>query len=232
MTGRDYQAGLTAHLSKIRRIIIGTAGARGGLNNVENFECSDDEIGDRLAHDVRDRHRPVRGLPLLPLIAADYRISPSLAGLGVALFALTYMIAAPLLGHLADRIGRRRMLTCCLFGFAFGQSADRLGREFHLAAFGPLACGCCGSRCRPALRSVAWLRLADAPLGWRWSYLGSSYPSSLGAPIGGLMGVLWVAEYFQGTRGLQLAAGIGESADLAGRFTGAAILPQKNTPGR
>ena len=56
--------------------------------------------------------------PLLPLIAADYRISPSLAGLGVALFALTYMITAPLLGHLADRIGRRRMLTCCLFGFA------------------------------------------------------------------------------------------------------------------
>ena len=56
--------------------------------------------------------------PLLPLIAADYRISPSLAGLGVALFALTYMISAPLLGHLADRIGRRRMLTFCLFGFA------------------------------------------------------------------------------------------------------------------
>src|SRR5271169_2775671 len=56
--------------------------------------------------------------PLLPLIAADYQISPALAGLGVAVFALTYMISAPLLGHLADRIGRRRMLACCLLGFA------------------------------------------------------------------------------------------------------------------
>ncbi|MBV8132531.1 MAG: MFS transporter, partial [Alphaproteobacteria bacterium] len=56
--------------------------------------------------------------PLLPLIAADYRTSPAQAGLSVAVFALTYMISAPLLGHFADRIGRRRMLTCCLFGFA------------------------------------------------------------------------------------------------------------------
>ena len=55
---------------------------------------------------------------LLPLIAADYQTSPALAGLGVAVFALAYMFSAPLLGHLADRIGRRRMLTCCLFGFA------------------------------------------------------------------------------------------------------------------
>jgi predicted MFS family arabinose efflux permease len=39
--------------------------------------------------------------PLLPLIAADYQASAALAGLGVAVFALSYMISAPLLGHLA-----------------------------------------------------------------------------------------------------------------------------------
>src|ERR1700693_6334314 len=56
--------------------------------------------------------------PLLPMIAADYRVSPAVAGLGVTVFALTYMVSAPLFGHLADRIGRRRMLVCGLAAFA------------------------------------------------------------------------------------------------------------------
>src|SRR5712691_1178467 len=56
--------------------------------------------------------------PLLPMIAADYRISPAVAGLCVTVFALTYMVSAPFFGHVADRIGRRRMLVCCLATFA------------------------------------------------------------------------------------------------------------------
>src|ERR1700730_8927701 len=56
--------------------------------------------------------------PLLPLIAFDYQISPSLAGLSVTVFSLTYVVSVPLLGHVADRIGRRRTLTCCLLAFA------------------------------------------------------------------------------------------------------------------
>src|SRR5271157_5084797 len=56
--------------------------------------------------------------PLLPLIAADYQISPALAGLSVTVFSLAYMVSAPFLGYVADRIGRRRILTCCLLAFA------------------------------------------------------------------------------------------------------------------
>src|SRR5467141_1469149 len=56
--------------------------------------------------------------PLLPMIAADYRVSPAVAGLCVTVFSLTYMVSAPLFGHLADRIGRRWMLVCCLAAFA------------------------------------------------------------------------------------------------------------------
>jgi predicted MFS family arabinose efflux permease len=66
--------------------------------------------------------------PLLPLIAADYGISPSLAGLSVTVFSLTYMLSAPILGHIADRIGRGRVLTYCLCAFA-RQSADGGGRD-------------------------------------------------------------------------------------------------------
>jgi len=56
--------------------------------------------------------------PLLPLLAADYQISASVAGLVVTIFSLTYMSCAPLLGHVSDRIGRRRMLSCALLVFA------------------------------------------------------------------------------------------------------------------
>src|SRR5215469_15701836 len=56
--------------------------------------------------------------PLLPLIAAEYGISDAASGLGVTVFALTYMISAPLLGRLGDRIGRRWMVIQCLCTFA------------------------------------------------------------------------------------------------------------------
>src|SRR5437588_2299664 len=56
--------------------------------------------------------------PLLPMIAADYHVSPTVAGLCVSVFALAYMVSAPLFGHLADRVGRRQVLVCCLVVFA------------------------------------------------------------------------------------------------------------------
>src|SRR5262245_15746079 len=56
--------------------------------------------------------------PLLPMLADDYQISATMAGLSVAIFSLTYMMSAPLLGHLADRVGRRRVLIYSLLAFA------------------------------------------------------------------------------------------------------------------
>ena len=55
--------------------------------------------------------------PLLPMLAADYGVSPSLAGWCVTAFSLTYMATAPLLGYLADQVGRRRVLICSLLVF-------------------------------------------------------------------------------------------------------------------
>jgi MFS transporter, DHA1 family, putative efflux transporter len=56
--------------------------------------------------------------PLLPLLAADYRISAAMAGLSVTVFSLSYMVTAPLFGYLSDRIGRRRVLIGSLVAFA------------------------------------------------------------------------------------------------------------------
>jgi MFS transporter, DHA1 family, putative efflux transporter len=68
--------------------------------------------------------------PLLPLVAADYQVSTALAGLCVTVFALTYMISAPLFGHIADRIGRRRVLTICLAAFGMANLATGLAQSF------------------------------------------------------------------------------------------------------
>src|SRR5271170_5050963 len=55
--------------------------------------------------------------PLLPPIAADFAVPPGVAGLSVTVFSVVYLVTAPLLGSVSDRVGRRRMLTICLVAF-------------------------------------------------------------------------------------------------------------------
>ncbi len=128
--------------------------------------------------------------PLLPLIAADYQISVALAGLGVSVFALTYMISAPLLGHLADRIGRRRMLTCCLYGFAATNLLTASAPNFIWLLAARLLAGAAAAGVAPSLYALV---SAMAPPDRRASWLaltvsGLLVSLSLGAPIGGLAG--------------------------------------------
>jgi predicted MFS family arabinose efflux permease len=56
--------------------------------------------------------------PMLPFLAADFRISPGVAGVSVTIFSVTYMVSAPVFGNIADRVGRRRVLVSCLLTFA------------------------------------------------------------------------------------------------------------------
>jgi predicted MFS family arabinose efflux permease len=55
--------------------------------------------------------------PLLPTLVVNYDVSSSMAGLCVTIFSITYMISAPLLGYISDRVGKRRVLICCLVAF-------------------------------------------------------------------------------------------------------------------
>ena len=55
--------------------------------------------------------------PLLPLLTADYHTTADIAGLSVTIFSLSYMLSCPLLGHVADRIGRLRILRYSLLVF-------------------------------------------------------------------------------------------------------------------
>ena len=128
--------------------------------------------------------------PLLPLIAADYQTSLPLAGLGVAMFALSYMISAPLLGLLADRIGRRRMLTCCLFGFSSANLLTASAGNFAWLLSARLLAGAAAAGVSPSLYALV---SSSAPPDRRATWLalvvsGLLLSLSLGAPIGGLAG--------------------------------------------
>jgi MFS transporter, DHA1 family, putative efflux transporter len=128
--------------------------------------------------------------PLLPLIAADYQTSAALAGLSVTVFSLTYMASAPVFGHLADRIGRRRVLVAGLVVFAAANlataAADSLiGLLAARVVAGAAAAGVSPSvyalvaGAAPAERRASWMALVVS---------GLLVSLALGAPIGGWAG--------------------------------------------
>lgn len=126
--------------------------------------------------------------PLIPLIADDYQVSARGAGLAVTTFAFGYVVAAPIFGHLADRIGRRRVLTCCLVAFS---AANLLTAEAaHLPAMmaARLLCGVAAAGVTPSIYVLVGMA---APAGHRGTWIAivltgllSSLP--LGAPIGAM----------------------------------------------
>jgi predicted MFS family arabinose efflux permease len=128
--------------------------------------------------------------PLLPLIAADYAISPALAGLSVTVFSATYMLSAPVLGHIADRNGRARVMTYCLFAFAvsniFTMAAGNLA--FLLAA--RFLAGAAAAGVSPSIYALV---AGSAPARQRATWLsivvsGLLISLSFGAPVGALLG--------------------------------------------
>src|ERR1700730_11301138 len=93
--------------------------------------------------------------PLLPMIAADYRVSPAVAGLSVTVFALTYMVSAPLFGHAADRIGRRPVLFCCLAAFAVANLLTAAAASLFWLLAARLLAGAAAAGVSPAGYAVA-----------------------------------------------------------------------------
>ena len=128
--------------------------------------------------------------PLLPMIAADYRVSPAVAGLCVTVFALSYMVSAPLFGHVADRIGRRRMLICCLAAFAAANLLTAAAASLIWLLAGRVLTGVAAAGVTP---SVYALVSSAAPPDRRASWMalvvsGLLVSLALGAPIGAWAG--------------------------------------------
>jgi predicted MFS family arabinose efflux permease len=93
--------------------------------------------------------------PLLPLISADYAVPPASAGLSVTVFAVTYMLSAPALGHLADRVGRGRVLTRCLCAFAAANLLTAIAGDFTWLLATRIVAGAAAAGVSPSVYALA-----------------------------------------------------------------------------
>jgi MFS family permease len=71
--------------------------------------------------------------PVLPEIGTAFEIAPSRVGLLVTLYALPGIVVAPAVGALADRVGRRVVLTACLVVFGLAGSGIAFTGRFTVA---------------------------------------------------------------------------------------------------
>jgi predicted MFS family arabinose efflux permease len=124
--------------------------------------------------------------PLLPLISADYAVPPALAGLSVTVFAVTYMLSAPALGHLADRVGRGRILTWCLCIFAAANLLTAISGSFALLLAARIVAGAGAAGVSPSVYALAGSSAPPERRATRLAIVVSGLLMSLsfGTPIG------------------------------------------------
>lgn len=128
--------------------------------------------------------------PLLPMLAADYGISPAIAGLSVTAFSSTYMVGAPLFGHISDQVGRRRILVCSLLAFALANLLTALAATLPSLLAVRLFAGAAAAGISPSVYALVG---GAAPRQRRatWSALAVSgllVSLAIGASAGGLVG--------------------------------------------
>ena len=70
--------------------------------------------------------------PAFPSIMQEFNITPGQVGLLITFFTLPGVFLAPVLGVLADRLGRKRILVPSLFLFALAGAACAFTRDFNL----------------------------------------------------------------------------------------------------
>lgn len=177
--------------------------------------------------------------PLLPLMAADYGIQPSRAGLSVTMFSLSYMLSAPLLGAVADRVGRARLMPWCLVAFGAANLLTAACSDFAWLLAARLAAGVTAAGVTPSVYALVG---GGAPSDRRATWLavavsGLLISLSLGAPIGvlagaslgwpsvfGALGLVSLVLASANSRVWNAAQEIKVSATLSSDLTAAAVL--------
>ena len=94
-------------------------------------------------------------LPILPRYAEDLHATPGVIGLVVASFSVAQMIAAPLVGRLSDRIGRKPVLILSLAGTAIGSLVTGLAGSVWILLLGRIIDGSSGASVSVAQAAVA-----------------------------------------------------------------------------
>ncbi|MGO8915672.1 MAG: MFS transporter [Stellaceae bacterium] len=183
--------------------------------------------------------------PLLPMIGAEYKIPPALAGLGVTVFAVAYMVIAPILGHVADRRGRGRTLFWCLLGFGAANLLTACSQSFAWLLAARLLAGAAAAGISPAIYAVVGDAAPPERRATWMAIVVSGLLSALavGAPIGTMVAATfgW-SSVFVGLAGLSLVlAGAnyglwpggqraGGSSGLQLQALGARLLARRMSP--
>jgi MFS transporter, DHA1 family, tetracycline resistance protein len=167
-------------------------------------------------------------VPLLPVYVQRHSGGAILAGVMGSLYAVMQVIGAPLIGSLADRYGRRRILVLCLLGsfaaYLLLGFAGSLGAIAAAVAFSGLAGGSFATAQAyiadgaGAAARTRWLGLAGAAVG-------------LGIAVGPLAGG------FLGVHGLRIPAFTASALALANALFGLLFVrdfsePVRVAPGR
>jgi predicted MFS family arabinose efflux permease len=115
--------------------------------------------------------------PVIPKIAQDLFVTPATAAILSTAFALFYGFVQPVLGPVADRVGKTRVMTVCMAIFTVASFASAIVESFALllvlrmitgAACGgsfPVALAFIGDQVPVAQRQVAIGRLLAATIG-------------------------------------------------------------------
>jgi predicted MFS family arabinose efflux permease len=124
--------------------------------------------------------------PLLPMIAGRFRVPPGQAGLMVAVFSVTYVVAAPLLGSLADRRGRRRILGLGLLTFALANVMTGLAPGFVPLLAARALAGLSAAAITPSVYALVGQAATPARRGSRLAIVGAGLLIALasGSPLG------------------------------------------------
>ncbi|WP_435174200.1 MFS transporter [Actinacidiphila sp. bgisy145] len=145
--------------------------------------------------------------PLLPEIAHQYHVSASVAGVTVTTFSLAYMIGAPIIGSLADRVGRRTVLIGGLTLFGLANALTGLSPWFGLLLAARVLAGLSAAAVTPSVQTLVGLAAPpERRAGWL-AVAASGFLISLatGAPTGtAVASLLSWRETFFGIGGVAL----------------------------
>ncbi len=136
-------------------------------------------------------------IPILPLYAERFGASPLVIGLLLSVYSLMQALAAPILGRLSDRIGRRPILLLSILGTSFGFLLMGVARTLPLLFIGRIIDGITGGNISTAQAYIADVTTPEERskgMGLIGAAFGLGF--ILGPAIGGLLGHVSLAAPF------------------------------------
>jgi predicted MFS family arabinose efflux permease len=131
--------------------------------------------------------------PLLPLIAADFGKTPGGAGILVTAYAAAAALFALFAGPLSDRIGRKKVLTAGLAGFAAASFATYHVTTFEALLLTRMLTGLAAGALSTCALSFAADQYAYAQRGKAMGVISMAYFLALviGVPLGAVVAPRW-----------------------------------------